>query len=172
MPFETASPGDAAALMARIHALEFRANTIRKIEACVEKPGVTVNIERLNMSEIYNINNSHNVVIRSTLTNSQLTVGTMAAGTDDEKAKLKDLLQQLADELKHVPKEQTKEAETVMKRADQLVTEAAEDEPDTSILNSLGESLKKAADFLKGAVPATVTIAGQIVSLIGAIHGG
>ncbi len=52
-----------------------------------------------------------------------------------------------------------------------MVTEAAEDEPDPSILNSLGEGLKKAADFLKGAVPATVTIAGQIVSLIGAIHG-
>ena len=123
------------------------------------------------MNKTYNINNSNNVIIGSTLTNSQLTVGKIAAGTDDEKAKLKDLLQQLADQIKKVPQEQTKQAEAVMKRADQLVAEAAEDEPDPSILNSLGEGLKRAADFLKGTVPAAVTIAGQIVSLIGTIRG-
>jgi len=169
--FECAGPGETAALIARMQALEFRGNIIRKIETYTAKSVITVNVGSLDMGTTYNINNSNNVVINSTLTNSQLTVGRMAAGTDDEKANLKDLLQQLADEVKKAPQEQTKQAETVMKRADQLVTEAAEDEPDPSILDSLGEALKKAADFLKGAVPATVTIASQIVSLIAAIHG-
>jgi hypothetical protein len=58
-----------------------------------------------------------------------------------------------------------------MKRASQLVDEAASEAPDPSLLTSLGAALKKAADFVKTAVPAVATIAVQIVSLIGTLHG-
>jgi hypothetical protein len=125
----------------------------------------------MSSGDTINISDSTNVSVNSTLTNVQQTVSAMPVGNDVQKQDLQKLLQALSDQLSAAPPDKAKEAETVAKRASQLMDAAAEDKPDASILQSIGNGLKRAADFLKDAVPSAATIAGQIVSLIGNIHG-
>jgi len=173
--FDTAMPGERDALIERLRLLEMRGNIIRKVETYTSKAAVHIEMNGgiLDMStgDTINITGSTNINVKSTLTNVQQAVNAMPVGSDVQKQDLQKLLQELSDVLSKVPTEKSKEAETVAKRASQLVDAAAEDKPDASILKSIANGLKGAAEFVKDAIPSVVTIAGQIVSLIGNIHG-
>jgi ElaB/YqjD/DUF883 family membrane-anchored ribosome-binding protein len=117
------------------------------------------------------VSNSTNVVIQSTLNNAQLTAGSLPAGDDSQRKELQSLLQQLQDALPRTSFDKAEQAEDLAAQAKEMVDEAAKAQPNKSRLQRVGEGLKKTADFLKDTVPSTVTIAGQIVSLIGKIHG-
>jgi hypothetical protein len=122
-------------------------------------------------SKTITITGSQNVNVESTLTNVQMSVGAIAAASDADKKQLQDLLKQLNDALKQVPAEKAEQAEAVATQASQLVETAAKDKPNKTMLQVVGNGLRQTADFLKDAIPSAVTIAGQIVSLIGKIHG-
>jgi hypothetical protein len=122
-------------------------------------------------SNSYNIQNSQNVVINSTLTDTILTAGAMPVADEAQKKELQDLLQKLKDELPQAAIEKSAEAEAVAAQAKGLVEEAAKPQPNKPMLQMFGQGLKSTATFLKDTVPAVVTIAGQITSLIGKIHG-
>ena len=122
-------------------------------------------------SNSYNVQNSQNVVINSTLTNAILTVSAMPVGDEAQKRELKDLLQKLNDALPQTAVEKSAEAEAVAAQAKGLVEEAAKPQPNKPMLQMFGQGLKNTAAFLKDTVPAAVTIAGQITSLVGKIHG-
>jgi hypothetical protein len=117
------------------------------------------------------VSNSTNVVIQSNLTNAQLTAGTMAAGDDIQRKELQTLLQRLQDALPKTPFDKGEQAEALAAQAKGLVDEAAKPHPNRTTLQMFGHGLKTTADFLKEVVPSSVTIAGQIVALIGKMHG-
>jgi hypothetical protein len=117
------------------------------------------------------VTNSTNVVIQSTLTSAQLVAGTMAAGDDSERQKLQELLQNLRDVLPTAPFDRGEQAEALATQAKGLVEEAAKPQPNKTTLQVFGEGLRRTSEFVKDAVPAVVTIVGQIVSVVGRIHG-
>lgn len=82
----------------------------------------------------------------------------------------KDELTRLVNELKALlektPPDKTSEAETVVKRTEKLVKELEEDKPDQEMVETMGQSLKRAAENLAGALPAVLPIATQIVAYV------
>jgi len=117
------------------------------------------------------VTNSTNVIIQSTLTNAQVTAGAIPAGDDSQRKQLQQLLQQLQDALPTTPFDKSEHAEALATQAKVLVDEAAKPQANKTTLQVFGQGLKTAAEFLKDAVPSAVTIAGQIASLIGKMHG-
>jgi hypothetical protein len=172
--FDAAAPGERDGLMERLRLLQMRGNIQRKVEAYTSKSATQVTIYTgvLDMSsgDTINVTNSTNVNIKATLTNVRQTIGTMAAD-DTQKQELQQLIDRLSEQLSAVPADKAKDAEKVAKRASQLVDAAAEEEPDKSIVQTIGSGLKQAAEFLKDSAPAVMTIAGQIIKLIGNMHG-
>jgi hypothetical protein len=117
------------------------------------------------------VSNSTNVVIQSTLSNAQLTAGTIPAADSAERKQLQDLLKQLQDALPKAPFDKGEEVEDLAGQAKEMVDEAAKTQPNKSRLQRIGEGIKKTAEFLKDTVPSAVTIGSQIVALVGKIHG-
>lgn len=117
------------------------------------------------------VSNSTNVVIQSTLSNAQLTAGTLPAGDASQRKQLQELLQQLQDALPRTAFDKAEQAEDLATQAKEIVDEAAKPQPNKSRLQRIGEGLRKTADFLKDTVPSAITIGGQIVALVGKIHG-
>ena len=104
--------------------------------------------------------------IKSTLTNVQQSVGSIA--TDDETARqeLQGLIEQLSQALQNVPDTQKEQAEAVAASAEALVETAKADKPNKTLLQITGEGLKKAAENLSEVAPAIVSIASQVVVAI------
>lgn len=117
------------------------------------------------------VSNSTNVVIQSTLSNAQLMAGTIPAGDASQRKELQDLLKQLQDALPKTSFDKSEQAEDLAEQAKQIVDEAAKTQPNKSRLQRIGTSLKETAEFLKDTVPSAVALGGQIVALIGRIHG-
>jgi ElaB/YqjD/DUF883 family membrane-anchored ribosome-binding protein len=117
------------------------------------------------------VSNSTNVVIQSTLSNAQLTAGTIPAGDASQRKELQDLLQQLQDALPKTSFDKAEEAEDLAAQAKDIVDEAAKTQPNKTRLQRIGTGVKETAEFLKDTVPSAVAIGGQIVALIGKIHG-
>ncbi len=103
------------------------------------------------------------VNIKSQLDNVTQTVNTMPHGNDEEKEELKQMVAQLQEALAEVPPEQAGDAEKVAKRVEALVEEADDDNPDTEMMEITGESLKRAAENVRDALPTVLPIATQIV---------
>ena len=104
--------------------------------------------------------------IKSTLTNVQQSVGSIA--TDDETARqeLQGLIEQLSQALQNVPDTQKEQAEAVAASAEALVETAKADKPNKTLLQITGEGLKKAAENLSEVAPTVVSIASQVVVAI------
>jgi len=104
--------------------------------------------------------------IKSTLTNVQQSVGSIA--TDDETARqeLQGLIEQLSQALQNVPDNQKEQAEAVAVSAQALVETAKADKPNKTLLQITGEGLKKAAENLSEVAPAVVSIASQVIVAI------
>ena len=77
-----------------------------------------------------------------------------------------DQINELKALLAQTPPDKTAEAETVAKRTDKLVKELAEDKPDREMVDTMGQSLKRAAENLAGALPLVLPIATQIVAYV------
>lgn len=104
------------------------------------------------------------VNIKSQLENVTQTVNTLPHGDDEEREELKQLVAQLQEALAQAPPEKASDAEKVAKRVEALVEEADDDNPDTEMMEITGESLKRAAENIRDALPAVLPIATQIVA--------
>lgn len=108
----------------------------------------------------------------SEIRNAGQIAGTIRNADQGSRAELQALLQKLGEHLKEVPPEKVEDAEAVSASAEDLVKEAAKDKPNKSRLRSLGTTLVEMAKAVGSAAPAAVSLAGQIVDLIGKISGG
>jgi hypothetical protein len=107
----------------------------------------------------------------STINNAGQIAGTMVAADTTSRGELQALLKQLGEALRPVPPEQVEDAEATAAAAEDLVKEAANDNPTPSRLRSLGDMLVGAAKAVGAAAPAALSIADKVVALIGKIHG-
>lgn len=105
-----------------------------------------------------------NVNIKSKLENVTQTINTLPHGDDEEREELKQLVAQLQEALAQAPPEQADDVEKVTKRVETLVEEAGDDNPDTEMMEITGESLKRAAENVRDALPTVLPIATQIVA--------
>jgi predicted membrane metal-binding protein len=108
----------------------------------------------------------------STIENAGQIAGTIQNADQGSRAELQTLLQKLGDHLKNVPREKVEDAEAMSASAEDLVKEAAKDKPNKSRLRSLGTSLVDMAKVVGTAAPAAISLAEQIVGLVGRITGG
>jgi|SRR5215469_2715940 len=108
----------------------------------------------------------------STIENAGQIAGTIRNADQGSRDELQALLQKLGEHLKAVPPEKVEDAEAVSASAEDLVNEAAKDKPNKSRLRLLGTALVEMAKGVGSAAPQAVSLAGQIVDLIGKISGG
>jgi hypothetical protein len=108
----------------------------------------------------------------STIQNAGQIAGTIRTADQGSRVELQSLLQKLGEHLKAVPPEKVEDAEAVSTSAENLVKEAAKDKPNKSLLRALGTALVDTAKAVGAAAPAAVSLAQQIVDLVGKIGGG
>ncbi len=82
------------------------------------------------------------------------------------KADLELLVGELRKALKDEPTQHAEEIEDIVRRVEVLVTEAAQPQPDTTVVRVTSESLKKLTQNVTAAMPTVVLIASQIVDTI------
>jgi tetratricopeptide (TPR) repeat protein len=101
--------------------------------------------------------------------NVTITVGDMTQtiqggnASEDDKVTLEKLVEELRQALASVPATHEKEGKKVVKRTEELVSEVSEPEIDADGVESKAGLLKKAAEDIKGAMPAVLAIATQII---------
>ena len=103
------------------------------------------------------------VNIKSRLENVTQTINTLPHGDDQQRDELKALVAQLQEALAQAPPEQADDVEKVTKRVEALVEEAGEENPDEEMMEITGNSLKRAAENIRDALPTVLPIATQIV---------
>jgi hypothetical protein len=108
----------------------------------------------------------------STIQNAGQIAGTIRNADQGSRDELQALLQKLGEHLKAAPPDKVEDAEAVSAGAEDLVKEAAKDKPNKSRLRSLGTALVDMAKAVGSAAPQAVSLAGQIVDLVGKIAGG
>lgn len=109
--------------------------------------------------------------VKSTLNNVQQTIGGMSSANPSEKQQLQDLVNKLEQALTNVPEANDEDAEAVSQTTEALVTMAADEKPNKTMLKITGEGLKQAAQNLANIMPEVLTIATGIVATVGKISG-
>ncbi len=104
--------------------------------------------------------------IKSQLSNVTQNIGALPNVAQADKDELIRLVNALKTQLEQTPPDKTAEAETLAKRTDKLVKELEEPQPDREMVETMGNSLKKAAENLAGALPVVLPIATQIVAYV------
>lgn len=104
--------------------------------------------------------------VKSQLSNVTQSIGALPNVAQTDKDELTRLVNELKTLLDQTPPDKIAEAETVAKRTDKLVKELEEQKPDPEMVETMGKSLKKAAENLAGALPAVLPIATQIVAYV------
>lgn len=104
--------------------------------------------------------------VNSQLSNVTQSIGALPNVAQADKDELTRLINELRALLEKTPPDKAAEAETVVKRTDKLIKELEEDKPDPEMVETMGNSLKKAAENLAGALPAVLPIAAQIVTYV------
>jgi ElaB/YqjD/DUF883 family membrane-anchored ribosome-binding protein len=104
--------------------------------------------------------------IKSQLSNVTQSIGALPNVAPADKDELNRLVNELKTLLEQTPANKTAEAETVAKRTEKLVKELEEEKPDREMVETMGHSLKKAAENLAGALPTILPIATQIVAFV------
>jgi ElaB/YqjD/DUF883 family membrane-anchored ribosome-binding protein len=102
--------------------------------------------------------------IRTQMDKVTQTIGELPGVDREARDELIRLVGQLKALLEKASDGKAEEAETVVKRVEALVKEAGEPDKDKEAIQITGESLKRAAENLAGAMPAVLTIATQIVA--------
>jgi hypothetical protein len=175
--FDMALPGVRDAVSQRLRSIEVQNNLVDRIDEYTARQIIYIesNTGVINMSnDTINVINSQNVNIKSKLENVQQNVGSIAAASEEQKKELETLLQGLSTALQAMPSEKVEDREakdTITDLTKDLVDAAAKPEPNKTKLQLISDGLKKTASFLKEVAPSVFTIAGQIVSLVGKIHG-
>src|SRR5216684_2823346 len=111
------------------------------------------------------------VIQGSTIYNAGQMAGTLVKADDVSRKELQALIGQLGEALKTIPPDKKDDADALGASAEDLMKEASKEAPNKSRLRSLGESLLGMAKTVGAAAPAVISIAGNIVDLIGKIHG-
>jgi hypothetical protein len=126
------------------------------------------------MSDTFNLSGDFRgaiVNIRSTLANTQQTVGQMRGGDEAGRKELQQLIEQLSKELEKVPPAKEEQAQAVATTAQALVEQAKADPPNKTMLQITGEGLKQAAKNIADVMPTVLSIAAQIVIAVGKLTG-
>jgi hypothetical protein len=113
-----------------------------------------------------NVSNS-NVNMDSRLSNVAQTISGIPGASEKDKITLTELMEKLKSELDKVPKlapDQVEAAEKIALRAKQLVEEASVAKPEKEEVEDKANKLKKAAENVKGTLPAVFSIVEQITS--------
>lgn len=106
------------------------------------------------------------LIIKSTLTGVQQSVGTMPAVDEAARADLQRSIEQLGQALEKIPASLKDEAAAVGTAAQMLVDAAKAEKPNKTTIEITSDGLKKAAANLAQVAPTVVTIAGQIVAAV------
>jgi hypothetical protein len=116
---------------------------------------------------IGNVTNA-NLNLKATLERVTQSIGTLPGADAAAQERLAELLNRLDEALKQAPQDQADEAAAVAELATDLVTKAKADKPNRGLLRISAEGLKQAAETLAGVVPAALTVAKEIVEVLGA----
>jgi hypothetical protein len=111
------------------------------------------------------------IIQGSTIYNAGQIAGTLVKADDASRKQLQALIGQLAETVRAVPPESKDEVEALGASAEDLMKEASKEAPNKSRLRALGASLLGMAGTVGAAAPAALAIAGNIVDLVGKIHG-
>jgi hypothetical protein len=112
-----------------------------------------------------------NVNVGANLKKVRQAAGRVTAADPAEKERLQQLIGQLEAALKQVPADRAADAETVSSITETLVTAAAAEKPNRTLLKITGEGLKEAAEGLAAIAPAVLSIATQVVAAVGRMTG-
>jgi hypothetical protein len=104
--------------------------------------------------------------VKSQLSNVTQNIGALPNVAQADKDELIRLVNELKSQLEQTPPDKTAEAETLAKRTDKLVKELEEPQPDREMVETMGNSLKRAAENLARALPVVLPIATQIVAYV------
>jgi hypothetical protein len=124
--------------------------------------------------DVYNLSGDFGgaiVNINATLGHVSQAVNMMPNAEQSVKDELQQLIGQLKEALAHVPAGKEEEAEAVAETAQDLVQSATKEKPNKTKLRISAEGLKKAEETLATVMPAVLTIATQIVQVIGKYTG-
>lgn len=102
--------------------------------------------------------------VRSQLIRVRQNIGIMPHLSAQDKDELVRLIDELQQQLAQVLPERAAEAEKVARRVEVLITELAEEEPDVEMVETMGKTLKRAADNLAEFGPSIPIVAHQIIT--------
>jgi hypothetical protein len=106
------------------------------------------------------------VNIRSTLNDAGQIVNKIPTEDVNIRTELALLIAQLSDLLEHVPEPRQEQAQAVAQTAKVLVDTARSDMPNQTLLQITSEGLKRAAQNLADVLPAVLSIATKIVTIV------
>ena len=112
-----------------------------------------------------------NLNIKATLTNVSQTIGRLPNADESAKQTLEQLVAQLNNLLQQVSPGQQTVANDVADATELLINTAADDKPNSTMLDMLGEGLKQRAQKLKGNLPQIVDLTTKIVMAVTAVAG-
>lgn len=104
--------------------------------------------------------------INSQLDNVTQTIQAMPSGDPDQKVQLTALIAEMKALLAQTPPEQAADAELVARRLENLAEEAAADAPDPELVQTLGQSLRKAASKFSNSLPGLIDLSAAVVNLV------
>lgn len=102
--------------------------------------------------------------VRSQLLRVRQNIGIMPHLSAHDKDELVRMIDELQRQLEQVLPERSAEAEKVARRVEVLITELAEEEPDVEMVETMGKTLKRAADNLAEFGPSIPIVANQIIT--------
>ncbi len=133
---------------------------------------VNIHIGEIRMGDTFNMSGDFRgaiLNIKSTLTNVSQGIGALPHGDAASKDELKQLIDQLNEALQKAPPGKAEDAEAVAESAKILVEKASEVKPNKTMVQITGEGLKQAAKNIADVLPTVLTIATQIVAVVGRI---
>jgi hypothetical protein len=107
--------------------------------------------------------------IKSTLTNVTQTIGAIPSADESSKQELERLVAQLNGLLQQAPVSEAETAQEVAEATEILVSTAAADNPNKTMVKLLGEGLKQTAQKLKANLPQIVDLTANIVTIVSAL---
>lgn len=123
--------------------------------------------DRITITDVQN----SNLIIKSTLTNVQNTIGALPGEDETARQELQELVMQLNKALEGIPQSQKEAAEAVAASVQALVESARAEKPNKTFIEITAEGLKKAAANLSEVAPTTLSIAGQVIAAVMRMRG-
>lgn len=168
------SDGEQEAIVAKLESFSYNQRDAAGLMGGIRSARpVIIDNRRIFMTNNTFSGNFSNTILNvdSTLTNVSQGIGQIPNADPATKEELAKLVLSLRDALKTVPQEHAQNAEAIAALTDDLVTKAKAPAPNKTLIDIAIGGLKRAAETVKQAVPAVVTIVGGIASLIAKLHG-